>query len=70
MEKIVKDFSEIIRAKDKWINNLLDYHHDSKTVLELMIQDLENNGFAVIPMNGIIHNEIKGILKKYNQVNE
>ena len=66
----MKDFPEIIKAKDKWICNLLDYHHDSKTVLELIIQDFENIGFVVIPINGIIHNEIKGILKKYNQVNE
>ena len=66
----MKDFPEIIKAKDKWINNLLDYHHDSKTILELINQEFENHDFALIPKNGIIYNEIKGILKKYNQVNE
>ena len=67
---MVKDFPEIIKEKNIWISKLLDYHHDSKTILELMIQDLENNGFAIIPINGILHNEIKGILKKYHAIND
>ena len=60
--------TDLQKSKLSHFFELLDYNHDTKSILVAIDLALNTQDHFIIEKNSLIHNEIKGILKNYKDI--